>query len=199
MSRMGTAEKLSVAQIQQAIKNGTLPAYVGIPMLQDKLKQEQAARSAQQQAQQPQSTIAEQVMAQAEGIPQLQSNLPAQGMAGGGIVAFARGGYGDDTSEDDDEDYYDRMEAAGAMDGASLSRAIMARAEPQKPAYSSLTSAIPESIRAIPAAMAAIPAGIGSLVQQAKEKFSPAPEPVVAKTPAKGQHKYHDRIVSEAE
>ena len=32
-----------------------------------------------------------------------------------------------------------------------------------------------------------------------KEKFSPAPEPAVAKTPVKGQHKYHDRIVQEAE
>jgi hypothetical protein len=197
MSRMGTAEKLSIPQIQQAIKNGTLPAYVGIPMLQEKMKQQQAAQTAQQQAQQPQPTIAEQVMAQAaqpQGIPQLESNLPAQGMAGGGIVAFARGGYGDETSEDDDDDYYDMTEAAGAMDGASLSRAIMARAEPQKPAYSSLTNAIPESIKAIPA-------GISTLVQQVKEKFSPAPasEPAVAKAPVKGQHKYHDRIVSEAE
>lgn len=185
MSRMGTAEKLSVAQIQQAIKNGTLPAYVGIPMLQDKMKQEQAARAAQQQVQQ-QPSIAEQVMAQAsQGIPQLQSNLPVEGMAGGGIVAFARGGFGDESSDEDDEDYYDMAEAAGAMDNAGLSRAIMARAEPQKPAYSSLTSAIP--------------AGIGSLVQQVKDKFSPAPEPVAAQAPVKGQHKYHDRIVSEAE
>lgn len=188
MSRMGTAEKLSVAQIQQAIKNGTLPAYVGIPMLQDKMKQEQAARAAQQQVQQ-QPSIAEQVMAQASqaspGIPQLESNLPAQGMAGGGIVAFARGGFGDESSDEDDEDYYDMAEAAQAMDDAAISRAIMARAEPQKPAYSSLTSAIP--------------AGIGTLVQQVKDKFSPAPEPVAAKAPVKGQHKYHDRIVSEAE
>ena len=193
MSRMGKAEKLSVTQIQQAIENGTLPAYVGIPMLQDKLKQEQAMRSAQQQAQ-PQPTIAEQVMAQAQtaGIPQLESNLPTENLAGGGIVAFARGGYGDELSEDDDEDYYDMMEAAGAMDNAGMSSAIMAQANPQKPAYSSLTSAIPESIKAIPA-------GIGSLVQQVKEKFSPAPEPVAAKAPVKGQHKYHDRIVSEAE
>jgi hypothetical protein len=197
MSRMNTADKkLSVSQIQEAIKNGTLPAYVGIPMLQDKLKQEQAARSAQQQAQQPQSTIAEQVMAEAAqaspGIQQLASNLPTENLAGGGIIAFARGGYGDDTDEDDDEDYYDRLEAAGAMDNAGMSSAIMAQANPQKPAYSSLTSAIPESIKAIPA-------GIGSLVQQVKEKFSPAPEPVAAKAPVKGQHKYHDRIVSEAE
>jgi soluble lytic murein transglycosylase-like protein len=200
MSRMGTAEKLSVAQIQQAIKNGTLPAYVGIPMLQEKLKQEQAARSAQQQAQQPQSTIAEQVMAEAsQGIPQLESNLPAQGMAGGGIVAFARGGYGDESSDEDDEDYYDMAEAAGAMDDAAISRAIMARANTAKPAYSSLTNSIPESIRAIPGAVAAIPAGIGALVQQVKEKFSPAPEPVAVRAPVKGQHKYHDRIVQEAE
>jgi soluble lytic murein transglycosylase-like protein len=197
MSRMNTADKkLSVSQIQEAIKNGTLPAYVGIPMLQDKLKQEQAARSAQQQAQQPQATIAEQVMAEASqaspGIQQLASNLPTENLAGGGIIAFARGGYGEDTDEDDYEDYYDMTEAAGAMDGASLSRAIMAKAAPQKPAYSSLTSAIPESVKAIPA-------GIGSLVQQVKEKFSPASEPTAAKAPVKGQHKYHDRIVSEAE
>ena len=204
MSRMGTAEKLSVAQIQQAIKNGTLPAYVGIPMLQDKLQQEQAMKDsiAREKAPQQQPSIADQVMAQAsQGIPQLESNLPVQGMAEGGIVAFARGGYGEDTDEDDYEDYYDRMEAAGAMDNAGMSSAIMAQANPQKPAYSSLTSAIPESVKAIPAAMAAIPAGIGSLVQQVKEKFSPAPasEPAVAKAPVKGQHKYHDRIVQEAE
>jgi soluble lytic murein transglycosylase-like protein len=204
MSRMGTAEKLSVAQIQQAIKNGTLPAYVGIPMLQDKLKQEQAMRSAQQQAQQPQPSIAEQVMAQAQsaapqGIPQLESNLPAQAMAEGGIVAFARGGYGDESSDEDDEDYYDTMEAGQAMDDSAISRAIMARSDTQKPAYSSLTNAIPESIRSIPEAVSAIPAGISTLVQQVKEKFSPAPEPVAAKAPVKGQHKYHERIVQEAE
>lgn len=203
MSRMGTAEKLSVAQIQQAIKNGTLPAYVGIPMLQDKLKQEQAMRSAQQQAQQPQPSIAEQVMAQAQsaapqGIPQLESNLPAQAMAEGGIVAFARGGYGDDELDDEEQDAADLEMATGAMDDAAMSRAIMARSNAQKPTYSSLTNAIPESIRAIPGAVAAIPAGIGSLVQQVKEKFSPAPEPV-AKAPVKGQHKYHERIVQEAE
>jgi soluble lytic murein transglycosylase-like protein len=204
MSRMGTAEKLSVAQIQQAIKNGTLPAYVGIPMLQDKLKQEQAMRSAQQQAQQPQPSIAEQVMAQAQsaapqGIPQLESNLPAQAMAEGGIVAFARGGYGDESSDEDDEDYYDTMEAGQAMDDSAISRAIMARSDTKKPAYSSLTNAIPESIRSIPEAVSAIPAGISTLVQQVKEKFSPAPEPVAAKAPVKGQHKYHERIVQEAE
>jgi hypothetical protein len=113
MSRMGTAEKLSIPQIQQAIQDGTLPAYVGIPMLQEKMKQQQAMRAPQP----PQPSIAEQVMAQAqsEGIPQLQSNLPAQGMAGGGIVAFAGGGSSDD-SEDDYEDSYDLAEANQAMD-----------------------------------------------------------------------------------
>lgn len=183
MSRMGTAEKLSIPQIQQAIKNGTLPAYVGIPMLQEKMKQEQAMRSAQQQAQQSQPSIAEQVMAQAQaeapqGIPQLASNLPAQGMAEGGIVAFARGGSYDDELDDEEQDAADLEMATGAMDDAAISRAIMSRSNAQKPAYSSLTNAIPESIRAIPA-------GIGSLVQQVKEKFSPAQEPVSATAPVK--------------
>ena len=44
MSRMGTAQKLSVAQLKQAVQDGTLPAYVGIPLIQDKLKQQQEAK-----------------------------------------------------------------------------------------------------------------------------------------------------------
>jgi hypothetical protein len=108
MSRMGMAEKLSVAQLQKAVQDGTLPAYVGVPLIQDKMQKEQAARAAamgmQQQGQPP---IAEQVMqaAQAQeaaqGIETVPSNLPEQGFAGGGIVAFAAGG---DTEDDDEED-----------------------------------------------------------------------------------------------
>ena len=183
MSRMGTAEKLSIPQIQQAIQDGTLPAYVGIPMLQEKMKQQQAMRAPQP----PQPSIAEQVMAQAqsEGIPQLQSNLPAQGMAGGGIVAFAGGGSSDD-SEDDYEDSYDLAEANQAMDDASLSRAIMARSNPNKPAGSSLMNMLPE--------------GITSLVRRVSETFSkPAEGAATPKESAKGKHKYYDKIVSEAE
>jgi len=189
MSRMGTADKLSIPQIQQAIQDGTLPAYVGIPLLQDKIKQQQAARAGQPVP--PQPTIAEQVMshAQAEerpqGIPQLQSNLPAQGMAGGGIVAFAGGGYSDDMSDDDYEDSYDLAEANQAMDNAGLSRAIMARANPNKPAGSSMMGMVPD--------------GISSLVHRVSETFSKRAEaPASSKEDSKNKHKYYDKIVSEA-
>ena len=45
INKLAGAEKLSVAQLQQAIKDGTIPAYVGIPMLQDKMKQAQQAQA----------------------------------------------------------------------------------------------------------------------------------------------------------
>ena len=136
----------------------------------------------------PQPSIADQVMSQAqaaEGIPQLQSNLPAQGMAGGGIVAFAGGGYSDDASEDDDEDAYDLSEANQAMDDSSLSRAIMARSNPQKPAGSSMMSMVPD--------------GISSLVHRVSETFSKRSDtPAADKESTKNKHKYYDKIVSEA-
>ena len=34
MSVMAQASKLSITQLQQAIKNGTVPPYIGVPLLQ---------------------------------------------------------------------------------------------------------------------------------------------------------------------
>jgi hypothetical protein len=96
-SRMAMAEKLSVQQLQQAIQSGSLPAYIGIPLIEQKTK-EKAQMSAAQQGQQKPPSVASQILQQAEqqeqGIDQLPSNLPVaqdeeMGMAGGGIVAFA--------------------------------------------------------------------------------------------------------------
>jgi hypothetical protein len=118
MSRMGMAEKLSVAQLQKAVQDGTLPAYVGVPLIQDKLKQEQMAKAATSGAQQQQPPIAQQVMQAAEqrGIDEAQSNLPEASMAGGGIVAFAGGGmYDDDDETDDDEDTLEERQQAAEM------------------------------------------------------------------------------------
>lgn len=124
ISRMADAEKLSVAQLQKAVQAGTLPAYVGIPLIQDKMNQQKEAQAMMQGGQQKQPPIADQVMAEAaqhgideaqsnlypqetgvpapmpRGIDEAQSNLPTQEMAGGGIVAFAGG----DLIEDDDEE-----------------------------------------------------------------------------------------------
>lgn len=109
MGRMADAEKLDLAQLQQAVQNGTIPPYIGIPLIQDKARQAQQMQLAQAgqqaQAQQGQPSIAQQIMAQARGVEQLRSNLPAEeGYAAGGVIAFASGDLVDD-DEEDDEDY----------------------------------------------------------------------------------------------
>lgn len=100
LSRLDTAEKLSIPQLQQAIKSGTIPAYMGVPLLEEKIAFEQRMRSAAaaRMAQGQQPTIAEQVMDQAQnqemmdqgGIDQIPIEAPE--FAGGGIVAFEDGG-----------------------------------------------------------------------------------------------------------
>lgn len=99
-SRMAMAEKLSVQQLQQAVQSGSLPAYIGIPLIEQKTK-EKAQMAAAQGGQQKPPSVAASILQQAEqqemegqGIDQLPSNLPVandeeMGMAGGGIVAFA--------------------------------------------------------------------------------------------------------------
>jgi flagellum-specific peptidoglycan hydrolase FlgJ len=103
---MASASKLSVSQLQQAIKNGTVPAYIGIPLMQEKMKQAKQAQTPPA----PQSPpIAQQVMAEAAGIDQVPSNLPTQSMNDGGIVSFADGG---DVEEFDQEAYEDQQDEA---------------------------------------------------------------------------------------
>lgn len=111
-NRARLAENLSIQQLQKSIQDGVVPSYIGVPLLQEKIKDAkllQAAKAAQNAMQQP--SVAQQVMQQAQqveqGVPSLPTNLPQVGMAGGGIVAFAEGGMYDD--EDTDED---RLDAA---------------------------------------------------------------------------------------
>ena len=99
-SRMAMAEKLSVQQLQQAVQSGSLPAYIGIPLIEQKTK-ERAQMAAAQQGQQKPPSVAASILQQADeqeqqerGIDELPSNLPMMedeemGMANGGIVAFA--------------------------------------------------------------------------------------------------------------
>lgn len=101
-SRMAMAEKLSVPQLQEAIQSGSLPAYIGIPLIEQKNKEKSQMVAAQGGQQEPPSVTsrvlqeAQQPAPQDQGITQLPSNLPMmgaeQGMADGGIVAFAEAG-----------------------------------------------------------------------------------------------------------
>lgn len=117
IGRMADAEKLDLPQLQQAVQNGTIPPYVGIPLIQDKTKQLQQmklAQAAQQaQGQQGQPSIAQQIMAQARGVEQLPSNLPGEeGYAAGGVIAFASGDLVDDEEDDDGYAGLDKNELA---------------------------------------------------------------------------------------
>jgi len=100
MSRMADAEKLSISQLQKSIQDGIIPAYVGVPLLKDKIARDKAKATPQQPAQPP---IAQQVMAEAlqHGIDSAPSNLPTE-MAGGGIVAFDDGGLANEQEEDEE-------------------------------------------------------------------------------------------------
>lgn len=88
--------KYSIEQLKRGVETGTIPAYIAIPLIQEKVQEAQRAKMAGAAAGAPQQnapTVAQEVMAQAApaGVTALPSGLPAQ-MAGGGIVAFEDGG-----------------------------------------------------------------------------------------------------------
>ena len=136
------------AHLVSSVQSGSVPSYVGVPLLND-LNQKMAriqTAPAQAQAMVQQPPIAQQVVGQAEqdqGVETLPSGLPEQGMAGGGIVAFAGGGMSDSeiaanllSDEDDEDDDYvkqilsefqradyenaARRESTSGIDGARL-------------------------------------------------------------------------------
>jgi hypothetical protein len=88
-SILANPEKYSLEQLTQGVENGVIPAYIGVPIIQEMLqKQSQAGAMGGQQM----PPVMDQVMAQAaQGLETLPSNLP-ESYAGGGIIAFSPGG-----------------------------------------------------------------------------------------------------------
>ena len=129
MARTPDQIKAVQRHLAQAVQDQTLPSYVGIPLISE-LNQRMASVTAPMPAapmQQP--PIAQQVMAQAQadqGLETLPSGLPEEGMAGGGIVAFAGGGETDRgmiealLGRDEDETDEEFDELVGAMSGSRL-------------------------------------------------------------------------------
>jgi len=60
-ARMGMAEKLDVQQLTKAVQDGTVPSYIGIPLIQQKMQESQQAKAMVQPQRPP---IAQQVMQQ---------------------------------------------------------------------------------------------------------------------------------------
>lgn len=86
--------KYSLQQLQQGVESGIIPAYIAIPLIQEKVQQQKMAQQNMQQGpqdQQQEVPLAQAVMQEAQGLGTLSTNLP-QSYAGGGIVAFADGG-----------------------------------------------------------------------------------------------------------
>jgi hypothetical protein len=85
------AEDLSIPQIQQSVKNKTLPGYVGIPILENKVNNAERMKMAQGIAPDmgQQVPIADKVMQRANALQGIDS---VQTAAGGGMVAFDDGG-----------------------------------------------------------------------------------------------------------
>jgi hypothetical protein len=81
--------KYSIQQLRQGVENGIIPAYIGIPLIQERMQDEKEAQAMPMAQNQP--PIAEQVLAESSGIDNLPTGLP-QSYAGGGIIAFEEGG-----------------------------------------------------------------------------------------------------------
>jgi soluble lytic murein transglycosylase-like protein len=163
VSLMANAEKLSVAQLQQAVKNGTVPAYIGIPMMQEKMKQAKQAQVAQAPTEPP---IAQQVMAEASGIDQMPSNLPVSTAKEGGIVAFANGG--DVEDQEAYEDQRDEAEYAQAIED----RLNAAEQGGRSAAPNTAPVASSANINSTPN----VEGGIRGVVNQAANKYGLPPE-----------------------
>jgi hypothetical protein len=87
----------NIQRVQDGVQTGAIEAYKGIPFLKEQIdtlrgleQQLQILTNPQQAMPQMAQQMPPQQMAQApQGIDAAQSNLPAEGYAGGGIVAFA--------------------------------------------------------------------------------------------------------------
>jgi len=95
---MANPGRFSKEELQTALNQGVVPAYIAIPLIEEKTQKEkmmQMAMAGQGAPQEGAPTVAEEVLQQADqGLPGLESNLPEDeyNYAPGGIVAFAHGG-----------------------------------------------------------------------------------------------------------
>lgn len=92
MSQMAQAQKLSIPQLQQALRDGTINPQVGQIVLASKIKQDKEGKAAMAAQAPKQPPVIQQNLAYGAGVDALPSNLPPAGMAQGGIIAFDEGG-----------------------------------------------------------------------------------------------------------
>jgi hypothetical protein len=142
--------KYSIQQLQQGVEHGIIPAYIAVPLIQEKVQQQkqmQMAQAMQQGQGQDQMPVAARVMQEAQGVEGLPTGLPEQ-YAGGGIIAFEDGGQ---VERYQNKGYvyetpYDRMnrlnrEAAEARQAEGIAQGIMPYGEQMSNLGSALANA----------------------------------------------------------
>jgi hypothetical protein len=98
-------DSYSIDMLTAGVENGTVPAYIGIPLIQQKTQELNKSKALMGGMEQGQPPIAQEVLDQAQmvaGLDGLSTGLPAEGFAPGGIIAFADGG-----EAEDEEDEFD--------------------------------------------------------------------------------------------
>jgi hypothetical protein len=141
-------DKFSIDMLTRGVQDGTVPAYIGVPLIQEKMqaqKEQEALMGGMQQGEEP--PIAHQILgeaAQTSGLDALTTGLPTEGFAPGGIIAFADGGEAEDEEDDDefsmsddekqlfdilrsrlaDSDEYEEMAGIGALPAGAAKAAV---------------------------------------------------------------------------
>jgi len=123
----------------------------------------------------------------------LPSNLPAQEMAGGGIVAFADGGELD--LDDDEDEVKEKSTLSKLMGGLSSGLASLRSAIPDSSGIS-----IPKSYEGALAEKGQTPATVRKMMMEGPKKGDYVMPPLEAsEVPKRGGHKYEDAVVKEAQ
>jgi len=176
----------SIEMLTAGVQNGSVPAYIGIPLIQQKTQEIQKSKALMGGMQQQQPPIAQEVLDQAQqatGLTALPTNLPAQGYAPGGIIAFADGGEADE----EDDDLVDMSDDEKQL--FNLLRSRMASGDE----YEEMAG-----LGALPAAQAA-----REVKREVSTKVGNEPRQTVTEgvkeVSRKGHHPYEDKVLAEAE
>ena len=138
------------------------------------------------------------------GVPQeapsalaaLPSNLPAEGMAGGGIVAFAKGDLIED--DEDEEEELQRMEKSGLAQLMGRLSSGLTSLRGVIPDSSGIT--MPKSYEGALAEKGQTPTTVRKMMIEGPKKGDYVMPPIEAsETTKRGEHKYEDAVVKEAQ
>jgi len=127
----------------------------------------------------------------------LPSNLPAEGMAGGGIVAFAKGDLIED--DEDEEEELQRMEKSGLAQLMGRLSSGLTSIRSAIPDTSGIS--IPKSYEGALAEKGQTPATVRKMMMEGPKKGDYVAPPLESQKPGIGGrgHKYEDAVIKEAE